>query len=213
MMKNNMTTFYLIRHGETDWNKNRIVQGQNDTLLNALGEKQAKESALKFKDMHFDLAFSSDLLRAKRTAEIISLEHNLAVQTTKALRERAFGSLEKKSSDKVLAHQKLLMELKNEARKTYKFAGDAESDEEIAQRVFRFLRETAVAYPDKKILVGTHGGVLRIILLHLGIASYEELENKRFVNAGYITLRSDGTEFIVDETFGFEPRQKGSSDL
>lgn len=53
-MKNNqITTFYLVRHGETDWNKKRIIQGQKDILLNEVGESQAKVAAIIFKNMRF----------------------------------------------------------------------------------------------------------------------------------------------------------------
>jgi broad specificity phosphatase PhoE len=84
MMKNNtMTTFYLVRHGETDWNKQRIIQGQEDIPLNETGIQQAENAAKLMKSIPFDLAYSSDLMRAKRTTEIIALEHNLAVEATR----------------------------------------------------------------------------------------------------------------------------------
>src|ERR1041385_1316907 len=91
---NNCATFYLIRHGQTDWNKEHLLQGIVDNVLNEAGERQAKELAKTLHHVHFDLAFSSDLLRAKRTAEIILLEKKVHVETTKLLRERAFGKHE-----------------------------------------------------------------------------------------------------------------------
>src|SRR5258706_14102789 len=97
-MNNNLTTFYIVRHGETDWNAERRLQGHSDIPLNENGELQAKNLADELQDITFDLAFSSDLLRAKRTAEIIALEHKLEVQTTKLIREKNYGSLEGKPS-------------------------------------------------------------------------------------------------------------------
>jgi broad specificity phosphatase PhoE len=213
MMKNNLTTFYLIRHGETDWNKTGKTQGQTDTQLNDTGIQQAKEAAELFKKVTFDFAFSSDLMRAKRTADIIALEHNLAIKTTKLLREKHFGSLTTKPYSVIMTHSKLMSALNKEEKMKYRVASDAENDEELAARVFTFLRETALAYPGKNILVGTHGGVLRIILIHLGITSYEEYEHMRMRNTGYIKLLSDGVDFFVKETNGFEARQKATSDL
>jgi broad specificity phosphatase PhoE len=195
-MKNNLTTFYLIRHGETDWNKNGTTQGHTDTALNAMGEEQAKAVAKKFKNIKFDLAFSSDLLRAKRTTEIIALEHKLAVQTTNLLREKNFGSLTGKPYQLVMTHTKLILELNKNEQSKYKVVPDAENDEEVASRIFTFLRETALAYPGKNILVGTHGGVLRVILIHLAIKSYKDYEHMRMKNGGYIKLLSDGVEFL-----------------
>ena len=213
MMKNKLTTFYIVRHGETDWNKQRLIQGQTDIILNETGKKQAKEIARQFKSLHLDLAFSSDLLRAKETTEIIALEHRLVVETVKVLRERNFGSLEGQPSDILLAHLKLMLALNNKARETHRVTPDAENEEEFSTRLFTFFRETAVAFPDKKILVGTHGGVLRMILIHLGIKTHEEFQDTRFINGGYIKLTSDGTEFFVEEVVGLEPRKKGSTEL
>src|SRR5262245_33677433 len=120
MMKNNiLTTFVIVRHGETDWNKKKLIQGQTNISLNETGEKQAKKIATKFKEINFDLAFSSDLLRAKRTTEIIALEKHLAVETTKALRERTFGKLEGQSSQLLFDYLKTLKEKSDEERRKY----------------------------------------------------------------------------------------------
>ena len=90
---NNLTTIYIVRHGETNQNVKRIIEGHGDTPLNENGEMQAKLISEKLRHVQFDLAFSSDLLRAKRTAEIIALEHNLLVETTRLLRERYYGGV------------------------------------------------------------------------------------------------------------------------
>ena len=87
MGKNLTSTIYLVRHGETEWNTEGRLQGQKDSFLTAKGEKQAAQTAEKLKGVKFDAIFSSDLLRAKRTAEIIKLERQLEINTTKALRE------------------------------------------------------------------------------------------------------------------------------
>lgn len=211
-MDSNLTTFYIVRHGETDWNKKRLIQGQTDTALNELGINQAQKIAEKFKDVHFDLAFSSDLLRAKRTAEIIALEHKLAVQATERLRERKFGSLEGQPGETLKIHSKLMLALNEEARKKIRITPDAENDEEFASRVITFLRETALAYPDQTILAATHSGVLRILLIHLGFMTYEEFDTMRFINAGYIKIQTDGVDFFINEMHGLVPREKEQLD-
>jgi broad specificity phosphatase PhoE len=202
MPKQNLTTFYIVRHGQTDWNAKKIIQGQLDIPLNETGEKQAKEVAEKFKKLKFDLAFSSDLMRAKRTAEIIGLEHKLAIETTNSLRERAFGEMEGKPSKVFFAFRDLLIALNHEERFKKKAYENFESDEEVTTRTITFLRETAVANPGKNVLVATHGGVLRMILLHLGYFDYKTIENYLFDNLSYIKLTSDGVDFFVEETSG-----------
>src|SRR3990167_6788870 len=98
-MSNNtkLTTFYIVRHGETVFNKKGIMQGNIiDSPLTKIGENQAERVRKKLSKLHFDEIFSSDLFRAKRTAEIITLERKLAVKTTQALREQNYGRYEGK---------------------------------------------------------------------------------------------------------------------
>ncbi len=200
-----LTTFYIVRHGETDWNKKKLLQGHTDTPLNETGELQAQEVAKTLKHIAFDFAFSSDLMRAKRTVEIITLEQKLAVATTERLRERHFGDLEGKSTKDFFAILRSLEGLAHTVRSKYKLSAHIESDEEAATRVITFLRETAVASPGKTILVGTHGGVMRTVLLHLGHLSYEDSDTHIIKNGAYIKLESDGVDFFVKEVSGIEP--------
>ncbi|HZE87376.1 MAG TPA: histidine phosphatase family protein [Methylomirabilota bacterium] len=210
---NNLTTFYLVRHGQTDWNKNKKIQGQLDIPLNPTGEGQARDIAGKFKDINFDLAFSSDLLRAKQTTEIILLERKLAIQTTKLLRERDFGKLEGQPSAALLTYSKLLTNLNDEERKHHRMAEGIENDKEVIARVITFLRETAVTHPGKTILVTTHGGILRMLLIHLGSVTYNDFELLQMTNGGFLKLTSDGVDFFIKDIFGLEKRPEGSEEL
>lgn len=184
-----------------------MIQGQLDIPLNETGEEQAKEAGKKFKTINFDLAFSSDLLRAKRTAELIVLEKKLAVETTKLLRERHYGTLQGKSSSVLADYWKILNKLSHNERLHYKIDDEIESDDEVISRVFTFLRETALANPGKTILIATHGGVLMKVLIHLGMFTYEQTQKIRILNAGYLKLESDGVEFFIKETGGIENRE------
>ena len=87
-----MTTLYLVRHGETVDNINRIMQGQTQGQLNETGLKQAETVASEMADKHFDAIVASDLKRAVDTAAIIAKPHQLEVVTTPLLRERDWGS-------------------------------------------------------------------------------------------------------------------------
>lgn len=202
--KQNYTTFYLMRHGETEWNQQGLIQGQEDSPLTKLGLIQAKEAAQKFKSFKFDLAFSSDLLRAKRTAEIIALEHKLEVEASEMLRERRFGHLEGKPGQMLRDLNKLYEMLSQEERFKQKPAPDIESDQEVFTRVITFIREIAIANPGKTVLVVTHGGILRAILLHLGLMTYASSVGRRIENTAFVKLKSDGIDFFVEETEGIK---------
>lgn len=195
-----MTTFYIVRHGETNQNVKRIIEGHGDSPLNENGELQAKNISEKLKHIQFDKAFSSDLLRAKRTAEVIALEHNLLVETTKMLRERFYGKVEGQPYTYFDAYDELIAKLTEIERDTYKFDDTYESNDELISRIFTFIRETAIGHPSKTILVATHGGVLMHILRHVGYLTYQD---KVFVsNTGHIVLETDGSDFFVKEVHG-----------
>lgn len=83
------TRVYIVRHAETEENKQKIIQGHLDTILNSEGERQADLVAKALKDIPFDVAYSSNLKRATDTAKRILVNHSgVEVQTHIAIRER-----------------------------------------------------------------------------------------------------------------------------
>ena len=88
-----MTTLLLVRHGETDWNRDGRWQGGSDTQLNDLGREQARALADEL-DGNIDVVYSSDLARARETADIVAAKLGLEVRVDPRLRERSFGSWE-----------------------------------------------------------------------------------------------------------------------
>ena len=83
-----------MRHGETDWNVRRKLQGHTDVPLNDNGRKMAKEAAEKYKDVHFDVCYCSPLIRAKETAEIFLSGRDVPIITDDRLQEMSFGEFE-----------------------------------------------------------------------------------------------------------------------
>jgi 2,3-bisphosphoglycerate-dependent phosphoglycerate mutase len=199
-------TIYLVRHGETDWNVQHKVQGSQDIPLNKNGKKQAREAAKRLKKIKFDHAYSSDLIRARKTTEIIALEHKLAVKTNQALRERTFGEFEGQSQEYFRKELKELLEKVNklsyEEKANYQFPRGIESINSSISRFITLLREIAVAHPGKIILVGTHGGMIRHFLVHLGFGTEKELSYGAVSNTAHVVLQTDGLDFFVTETWG-----------
>lgn len=197
----NPCTLYIVRHGQTDWNVSKTIQGQFDVPLNAKGENQAEELRAALKHIHFDAMFSSDLVRAKRTTEILNIERQLAIETTQALRERAFGVYEGKPMEGT--HEKLMGLLEN--YKDHPLIGESgiESNEQMIARAVTFIREISVAYAGKTVLLTSHGGLMRVLLIHLGYCLREQFPVFGAIkNLAYIKLESDGVEFKVAETSG-----------
>lgn len=91
-----MRRAYLIRHGQTEWNKAQRAQGHTDIHLDELGLAQAKALAEAFEGRHFETVYSSDLMRCLATASPLALVTKARLSTTTDLRERGFGDLEGK---------------------------------------------------------------------------------------------------------------------
>lgn len=137
-----MTTLYLVRHGETIDNANRIMQGQTQGELNATGIEQARRLADKMSGVHIDAFVSSDLKRAYDTCKIIAGPHGNEVAVTPLLRERDWGGFT----------GRYIPDLKNES-----WPDDIESVETLKERAARFIDYIKASYPGKVVLAVGHG--------------------------------------------------------
>jgi len=201
-------TIYLIRHGETEWNVEGRMQGHADSPLTQKGLEQARRRAESLKHIQFAAFYSSDLLRAKRTAEIIALDHQLTVSTTEMFRERHFGPHEGQLVKEHDAELKDLLEkrlqLTDDELDKYELYEGYETDEKVATRFVKILRELATAYLGKTIGVVSHGGALRVLLRRFGYASHRQLRSGSVNNVAYIKIESDGSDFFIIETEGID---------
>jgi len=199
---------YIMRHGQTEGNVNRILQGHVDTPLTKEGIEQIKKRAENLRHVKFDAIFSSDLLRAKRTAQIIKLDRDLAVTTSKLLRERSYGIFDGKPSKEYQEKMKGLLEKRNQLppkdRFSFKLHETIESNEELISRFVTFLREVAVAYTKKNVLIVSHGGTIKTFLIHLGWMEDSDYKDTLFHNTGFVELDSDGIDFFVRNVEGVE---------
>jgi broad specificity phosphatase PhoE len=202
--KSQITTFYIVRHGEAEWNVKNLVLGHADVPLTERGEEQAHRLANELREIQFDEVFSSDLVRARRTAEIVTLERQLAVKTTDVLRERSFGILEGTPNEEFEALYIDWDKFTEEQKWNHKFA-DEESHEEVLIRFVNFIRETAVAYPGEKILIVAHGSLMRSFLIRLGYGTWDTIGG--FQHCGYIHLDSDGIDFYLRNARGIKKWQ------
>ena len=190
-------TIYLTRHGETEWNKKKLIQGLSDIPLNKKGEEQTKQLEEQLKKINFDAVFSSDLLRAKNSAEIIISEKKLKVITTKTLRERFFGRFEGKPLGVLRKTIGEVMLVSKERQKELNLF-DVENDEDIISRLIPFMKKVASKYLGKNILMITHGGLIRAFLGYVNF-KIPEYSDHPMKNAGYLIIESDGERFEVKE--------------
>ncbi len=206
MSKSTYCTLYIARHGQTQWNVKGKMQGHKDSPLTPTGIKQAKDLGKKLSQIPFAAVFASDLLRASRTAQLIMLEHQLTIQTTKLLRERNFGKHEGKTLSEIQHLFDVFNTLGESAKFKHQLDSDVESDEQLVARLITFLREISLVYPGKNVLIVTHAGMIRALLIHLGFANYKELGRGTIKNTAYVKLESDGVDFFIKDTIGVEKR-------
>ncbi|KAF9469299.1 phosphoglycerate mutase-like protein [Collybia nuda] len=157
-----ITRVYLVRHGETDANRNGIIQGQLDTPLNGVGIKQASLVGEALRDVPFSMAYSSDLSRATRTAEAILAHHpTLQVHEQKELRERDMGDMQGKSAQ-ALKGVRLVVSTDRTVESGPFFAARAVTwwNRTILQRTESLSQED---HP-QHILVTSHGGFIATLV-------------------------------------------------
>lgn len=159
------TRLCLVRHGETDWNAQRRVQGQIDIPLNAKGRIQAAALARGLVAERFTALYSSDLQRALQTAEPTANTHRLPVCSDPMLRERHFGVLQALTADEAqLRHPEA--RLKHVARDPEYALETGESLAAFERRIRTCLDGLLRRHLGETILVVTHGGVLDIAYRH-----------------------------------------------
>lgn len=156
------TTLILVRHGETEENKQHILQGHMPGTLSEQGKIQAKEAAEQLRSVAFDACVCSDLKRCSDTADIIFRELNLptsGILYTKLLRERHWGSLTGISVNNYPNPE---------------MPDDAETLPALKSRTRIFLDFIKKTYPGQRVLCISHGFVLRILQsVNLGVDFHE----------------------------------------
>jgi len=156
------TRVCLIRHGETAWNSERRIQGQIDIGLNAAGEAQARALRTELPAHSFAAVYSSDLLRAWRTAQIATAGLGFVVTPEPALRERHFGVLQGSTRHEA-ALQRPDAHHHHQARTPDYDFGNGESLIGFSARVMRCLESLVARHAGGSVLAFTHGGVLDIV--------------------------------------------------
>lgn len=158
---------YLVRHGETAWNKLKKVQGHSDISLNEYGRYLARETAKGLKNVIFDAAYTSPLMRAKETAELILAGRKVPIYEDIRIQEMGFGVSEgmccrgenrDPGSDEF---NKLFTDTKH-----YKVPEGGESIRQLEDRIQTFFQElfTRKEYSNKTLLISTHGAALTAML-------------------------------------------------
>lgn len=151
-----MTVYYLIRHGC------KLPDVRGDAGLSPLGRRQAEVTAAHLANLRPAALYASPLRRAQETAEAFAAVYNLPIVTAAALRERAnWGDDPEQSWEDFIA----MIEQSNVQRSWQPPVGD--SSRAAGERMARFLRELAPRYPNRNVVVVSHGAIISDFLLNV----------------------------------------------
>ncbi len=169
---------YIVRHGQTNWNKLKKHQGQADIPLNETGIYEAGIVKEKLKNIKFDVVYSSPLSRALKTASIIT---NEKITIDDRIIERGNGDLEGMHVDEII---KIINYRDEKCIEKY----NIEPTKNLLNRVFNFLDEIKEKYADKNILVVTHAGTSIYMRIYFeGFPKNDDYDSYKLNNCEFIT--------------------------
>ncbi|MFC6163481.1 histidine phosphatase family protein [Lactiplantibacillus dongliensis] len=165
-----MTTFYIVRHGQTTANAQNLKQGTINTAithLNATGEQQAQALHASFDISFADRLICSPLVRTKETAALLNLGRELPITTDDRLLEISYGQWDGQQNDVLKqTYPQYFDPALNDVLPTYvEEATQGETFEQVVARVTDFLTATAADYPTDQIIVVTHGFTVKAMAL------------------------------------------------
>lgn len=189
---------YIIRHGETDLNKNKVVQGRGvDADLNDTGRQQAEDFHQHYKDIPFDKVYISDLKRTRQTASKF-IEKGIPWEQLAGLDEFSWGIYEgkKHSFELNVGFDKLI---KSWASGDYdNKAEGGESPNEVHARQVKAMDHILAQKQEKTVLVCMHGRALRLLLCGLMNKTFSHMDEFPHQNTSLYILDYNGKDFSID---------------
>lgn len=182
------TELILIRHGETDWNRELRFQGHIDVPLNDLGHEQARRLGLRVAGEPVHHLLCSDLMRAQQTAAPAAQHLNLEVLTSAALREQSFGVVEGMRAGDIQRLHPRAWEDWLQFREDHAMP-EGESAVQFHARIIEALGSVAQRYAGRIVMVVTHGGVLDMVWRTAQGLGLNGPRQSEIPNAGFNRIR------------------------
>lgn len=187
-----MTELILLRHGETEWNRELRFQGQVDVPLNATGHAQAQRLAQRLAGEPIDHLVSSDLSRARQTADPfarqVQASRGIGLDVDAALREQAFGRIDGMRVEDIKRDHADVWAGWTQFQSDYVVPG-GESTRQFHTRVMAALWQLVASHPGRTLAVVTHGGVLDMVFRTARGLGLEGPRQSAIPNAGISRVR------------------------
>lgn len=174
----------VVRHGETDWNVQKKVQGVTDTHLTSKGEAQARVLAKRLAHMRVAAVYASPLQRAVRTAQILAEPHDLEVEVAPALTEVSFGAWEGRTFEEIGRADPAQMQVWMTRPQDVQIEG-AERIEDARVRIDAFVNELQERHGTGTVLVVSHALATKILVASLIGLPFERMHALRLDNVSF----------------------------
>ena len=158
-----MTSIYLVRHGQTAWNREEIFRGRTDVPLDETGLKQAELAGEYLKEVKIDAIYSSPLSRALETAEKIARFHNLKVQPLEGIIDMSFGNWEGHAHQEIKKNDSETYRRWREEPHLVRLPG-GESLDDVRVRSMAALEEVIRKHPGKALIIVSHRVVNKVLI-------------------------------------------------
>ena len=194
-----MTEVVLLRHGETDMNRELRFQGHVDVSLNATGLEQARRLAARMTGERADALYASDLLRARQTAQPVAAQLALQPVPEPGLREQCFGRLDGTRVDEIKAQHPDCWAGWLRFDEDYCMP-EGETTRQFHARVMEALQRLCAAHPGQKLVLVTHGGVLDMVYRTARSLGLNGPRQSEIPNAGFnrVCVREGGAIDILE---------------
>lgn len=192
------TQIYLVRHGQTEWNRQNRLQGHRNSPLTDLGRQQAGAAAKALSDQAIDKAYVSPLQRARETLDIILEKRDVEIAVSDNLKEINLGPWEGRKQDELeLVHS---VQLDNFWNRHDRFSLDgAETFQQLQTRVATQLDEILELERGKNILVVSHGMAIKMAIAHYTKTPIGDLSHLPVLENGrFLTIRQSGATTTVE---------------
>ena len=189
---------YLIRHGQTDYNRQGIVQGSGvDTSLNEVGCKQAKAFFEKYQDVPFDKVYTSSLKRSQETVKAF-IDKGIPHEIFAGLNEISWGNKEgQRITPEEDEYYHYMLEQWQQGNTSLSIKG-GESPEEVLKRMVPVVDHIKNQVAEKTILICMHGRAMRILLCHLMNYPLQHMDRFEHANVGLYLLHYVDNEFMLE---------------
>jgi len=182
-----VTTFYIVRHGETVWNKEQRLQGWLDSPLSEMGILHAQKLAEHLIDIPFTVAYCSTSERARETARYLTAGRELAMHYEDDLREIFLGNWQGKTVEDIMATNRFDYELYTNYPAQF-VATHTESFGAVTERAMYTLKNIAKIYPHEHILIVSHAVTIKCIINAILGRGIDQLWSAPYIEGTSVTI-------------------------